>query len=488
MATTKIWPIKDSINRVLEYAGNPEKTEWNDLAQTLHYAEDGQKTEWFQDEKVYLVSSINCSGDPYEAMTRVREHFGDRGSVLAFHAYQSFKPGEVTPDECHRIGVELAQRLWGDRYQVVVASHLNKSHLHNHLILNPISFIDGKKIDSGYANYYRLRDTSDEICREHGLSVIQNPKGKTPRNLYFAERAGDPTRYNLMKKAIDEARKISPSWEDFVLHLQDRGYEFDRNEGGKYPKIKSVKSKKWTRIQHLGEDYSLSSIDQAIEENYWKGLVSYDRYVGQTKYRNFFERPPKQHWLHATEQECGGFLGLVLTFVYLLGGPDLITPEAPAPKYHPITPEMREATRKCEMYSRQAILMAKHNINTKEDADAFLEQTERTLMELERKRADLYNRIRRCDDPELKIQVQEEIHALSAEMKPLRIQIKDMHNVLERSGVMLEMVEAEEKARREKLEREYFLNPSEKEEMRNSVPKSGETLVKSKKRDDERGR
>ena len=200
MATTKIWPIKDTIKRVLDYAGNPEKTEWNDLAQTLHYAEDGQKTEWFQDEKVHLVSSINCVGDPYEAMMRVREHFGDRGSVLAFHAYQSFMPGEVTPDECHRIGVELAQRLWGDRYQVVVASHLNKSHLHNHLVLNPISFIDGKKIDSGYANYYRLRDTSDEICREHGLSVIQNPKGKTPRNLYFAERAGDPTRYNLMKR------------------------------------------------------------------------------------------------------------------------------------------------------------------------------------------------------------------------------------------------------------------------------------------------
>ena len=200
------------------------------------------------------------------------------------------------------------------------------------------------------------------------------------------------------------------------------------------------------------------------------------------------EGSPKQHWFHSTEQECGGFLGLVLTFVYLLGGPDLITSEAPAPKYHPITPEMREATRKCEMYSRQAVLMAKHNINTKEDADKFLEKTERSLMELERKRADLYNRIRRCDDPELKIQVQEEIHALSAEMKPLRRQIKDMHNVLERSGVMLEMVEAEERVRREKLEREYFLNPSEKEEIRSSFPQSGETPGKSKKLDDERER
>jgi hypothetical protein len=140
------------------------------------------------------------------------------------------------------------------------------------------------------------------------------------------------------------------------------------------------------------------------------------------------------------------------------------------------------------MYSRQAILMAKHNINTKEDADAFLEQTERTLMELERKRADLYNLIRRCDDPEMKAQVQEEIHALSAEMKPLRRQIKDMHNVLERSGVMLEMVETEEKARREKLEREYFLTRSERIEIKNTMPKSSEPQAQTSKHKDDRER
>ena len=115
MATTKIWRIKDSVKRVIEYARNPDKTEFNDLARELHYIADGKKTEWVEDEKVYLVSSINCTGDPYEAMMKVREHFGDRGSILAHHAYQSFKPGEVTPELCHKIGVELAEKLWGDR-------------------------------------------------------------------------------------------------------------------------------------------------------------------------------------------------------------------------------------------------------------------------------------------------------------------------------------------------------------------------------------
>ena len=456
----------------------------------LFYIADGKKTELVEDEKVYLVSSINCTGDPYEAMMKVREHFGDRGSILAHHAYQSFMPGEVTPELCHKIGVELAEKLWGDRYQVLVASHLNRSHLHNHFILNPISFIDGKKIDSGFTNYYSLREASDEICRKYGLSVIKNPKGHTPRNIYFDEKAGKPTRYNLMRWAIDEARKISPTWQDFILHLRDKGYVFDRNEGGKYPKIKPKDGKQWTRIYNLGEGYSLKAIDQSIMDNFYKGLPNYTVSVGRIKNNNIRnqKRPPRQHWLYAPEQDFGPLLTLVLTFVYLLGGPDLITPNNPAPKYQPITPEMREATRKCEMYSRQAVLMGQEDINTKEDADAFLERTERELMALERKRKDLYNRIRRCNDPEIKLQVQEKIHALTAEMKPLRRHISDIKNVLERSGVMREMVEAEEKMRREKLEREYFLNSKEKAELKNTQPKSSEPQVPSRKREDDRGR
>ena len=318
MATTKIWAIKDSVKRVIEYARNPDKTELNDLAREIHYIADDEKTEWVEDEKVYLVSSINCTGDPYEAMMKVREHFGDRGSILAHHAYQSFMPGEVTPELCHKIGVELAEKLWGDRYQVLVASHLNRSHLHNHFILNPISFIDGKKIDSGYTNYYSLREASDEICLKYGLSVIKNPRGHTPRNIYFDEKAGKPTRYNLMRWAIDEARKVSPTWQDFILHLRDKGYEFDRNEGGKYPKIKPKDGKQWTRIYNLGEDYSLKSIDKTIEANYWKGLCGYASYVGKIKSYNFHnqKRPPRQHWLYAPEQDFGPLLTLVLTFVY----------------------------------------------------------------------------------------------------------------------------------------------------------------------------
>ena len=129
MATTKIWAIKDSLRRVIDYAANPDKTD-SDLAKALHYAENKDKTA-FDGEKTYLTTAINCDGDPLEAMLATQKYFGKTGGNVAYHAYQSFKPGEVTPEQCHKIGVELAKKMWGDRFQVLVASHLNCQHLHD---------------------------------------------------------------------------------------------------------------------------------------------------------------------------------------------------------------------------------------------------------------------------------------------------------------------------------------------------------------------
>ena len=153
MATTKIWPIKDSLKRVTEYAANPEKTEFDDLKASIGYAVNGEKT-GFDDEKVYLTTGIRCSADTaFEEMTAVKEAFGKTSGNVAYHAYQSFKPGEVTPQLCHQIGVELAEKLWGDQYQVLVATHLDKEHLHNHII-------EGKS-DTGFPFFMeKLTNTS----------------------------------------------------------------------------------------------------------------------------------------------------------------------------------------------------------------------------------------------------------------------------------------------------------------------------------------
>lgn len=130
MAVTKIWPVKDSLSRLIEYAENPEKTAFESLETVMAYAGDEDKVIYEKGEKCYLVTALNCRGNALESMIKVQKHFGARGENIAYHAYQSFKPGEVTPEQCHEIGVKLAEKLWGNRYQVLVATHTNCSHLH----------------------------------------------------------------------------------------------------------------------------------------------------------------------------------------------------------------------------------------------------------------------------------------------------------------------------------------------------------------------
>ena len=129
MATTKIWPTKGHLASVLKYIVNEQKS----------------------DAKTY-VSGLNCFPDTAAAeMNAVKKHFGKTGGRVAYHAYQSFAPGEVTPDQAHQIGVQLANELWGDRFQVVIATHLDRGHLHNHFVLNSVSFGDGKRFHSDAA-------------------------------------------------------------------------------------------------------------------------------------------------------------------------------------------------------------------------------------------------------------------------------------------------------------------------------------------------
>ena len=199
----------------MDYARNPAKTEYTDLRTVLHYAANAEKTEQGE-EKTLFVTGVNCTaGGAFQEMQAVQSRFGKTDGNVAYHAYQSFKPGEVSPERCHQLGVELARRMWEDGHQVLVATHFNTGTYHNHLVINSVNMWDGKKFNCSKRVYYELRRLSDELCAEHGLSVILNPGGKTPRAIYFAERNGEPTRYNLMREAIDEAAAIARTARDF---------------------------------------------------------------------------------------------------------------------------------------------------------------------------------------------------------------------------------------------------------------------------------
>lgn len=125
-------------------------------------------------------------------MILTKQRYGKEDGYIAWHGYQSFKPGEVTPEQCHALGVELARQMWGDRFQGIVTTHLDKEHLHNHFCINSVSFKDGGKYNFSKKELKRLRDTSDRLCREHGLSVVEHPRKAPSRQVWLDEQAGNP--------------------------------------------------------------------------------------------------------------------------------------------------------------------------------------------------------------------------------------------------------------------------------------------------------
>lgn len=268
MAAVKIWKVTARLDKVISYVSNVEKTENKDYEETdlkslhdvLDYTVNPSKT-----EGKYFVSGINCQPEfALEQMIETKETFKKTGGILAFHAYQSFAPNEATPLTAHDIGKKFAKKMWGDRFEVVVSTHVNSHCVHNHFLLNSVSFLDGKKYYDNKKNYAKMRALSDELCREHGLSVIENSKqGRTKSyGEYEAEKNGELTKNSIIKQDIDECIKLAMTEKDFYYRMKRRGYTFNFNR--KYATISHAKFDKPRRLKTLGDDYTPESIAKRI--------------------------------------------------------------------------------------------------------------------------------------------------------------------------------------------------------------------------------
>ena len=231
MAVTKTHPIKSTLKAAIDYICNPEKT-------------DGK----------LLVSSYGCAAETADIeFAWTRRHAIDKGTNLGRHLIQAFQPGEVTPEQAHKIGMELAKEILGGKYEFVLTTHIDKDHVHNHLIFNAVSFADHKHYHSNKRSYHYIRRTSDRLCKEHGLSVIipGQDKGKS----YIEHQATqNGTSYKAkLKAAIDRLLPACSNLEELLRRLQREGYEIKR---GKYISARAPDQERFTRLKTLGVDYT----------------------------------------------------------------------------------------------------------------------------------------------------------------------------------------------------------------------------------------
>lgn len=459
MAVTKIWAIKDSLSRVVDYAANPNKTIYSDLQKVIHYADDEEKT-INRKERACFVTGVNCNATTaFEEMYAVQERFNKVNGNVAYHAYQSFKTGEVTPEQCHRIGVQLAKEMWGTDYQVLVATHFNTGTYHNHFVINSVNMWSGKKFDCNKKAYYKFRDLSDKLCEKEQLTVINNPSGKTPRSMYFAEKQGEPTKYNLMRNAIDYAISISINQAQFRKALEKQGYIINLDPRLKYATIRSVNDTKNTRLYHLGEQYDRNGIFSRMRENdVWIAGEKYSTYIKNTKPQTI---QPTKYVFRGTlskTKKVTGLKALYLYYSYLLGYIQK--------KHQPLSPEIKKAWRKIERYSQEVCLISKYKLNALDDVNNFINTSSDQIKIIEKQRQHIYNKLRRCTDTNKRAELLSQRNDCTSALKNLRKDFRTANHIIKDNSEIKSNIKAEQNIQqqrftvqnKQKIEERFYLN------------------------------
>ena len=433
MAVCEIWDVRGRLDHPIDYAENPEKTanpkytesDLQSLGDVMKYATNGKKT-----EKQFYVSGVNCdTATARQEMMIAKEQFHDRSEIVCYHGYQSFKHGEITPDMAHEIGVKLAEKMWGDRFQVVVATHLNTECLHNHFVVNSVSFVDGKHYHDNKKNLRLLRNRSDELCREYSLSVIENPKGrKVPYALYQAEKKGLPTRDNVARQAVDEAISKSFTLRDFDRMMAEMGYRCSFNPSRKYWTIMGQGWERPKRLHKLGDNYTNEKILERINEN------SYS-----VKFKAFAE-PKKEYRVFqlngslSDTKKIGGLRGLYLHYCYKLG----ILPKGRKQNYARLHYLLKDDLMKMDAITNETRLLCHCHIDTVGQLCLYKSALEHEMEGLISHRKELYSKSRSVQDGEKKAGIKLELSDISKRLKVIRKEVRLCDGIAARSGTLKE--------------------------------------------------
>ena len=458
MATTKIWKVQKRLDKVINYATNEEKTknnyseyrmdEFDSIRRVMTYATNPDKT-----EKQFYTTGINCEvKDAVKQMQFVKTIYGKENGILAFHAYQSFNEGEVTPEIAHEIGVKLANEMWGDRFQVVVSTHLNTQHLHNHFVINSVSFKDGKKYYSNLTNTALLRKTSDEICEEYGLSVLKEKTCKSGINFenFYKKSMRESDYYKFAKEDIDYAIKHSYTLKQFQQMLVSMGYSYyyraDKLSVRREPYKRNI------RVERaFGEEYSLDNIKRRILENDYirqEKIIPYK--VIKNKYFTTRDKVKKKY-------KPKGIVALYYYYRYLL---KLYTRNN---TQYELTPEMRAEVKKMDEYSEKIRFLCKYKIETMSDVDNVKEKKQEEMQKILNARNRLYYERQKLDSGTEKDSVTKEIIDVTSVLAKVRKEIRLCDEIYDGVPKMKEQLkELDDKEKQKIKEKEKKLKEKKK--------------------------
>lgn len=427
MATTGMWSVKSRLDHLVNYVSNPLKT-------VTQYVINEDKTM----EKRY-VTYINCSFDnPKESMENTKKHYHDESEVLAFHGYQSFEEDEIDADLAHQLGALLAQKIWGDRFEVIVSTHLDTDNIHNHFLVNSTSFKDGKRYCNTYKDIYNMRKVSDELCLQYGLSIVKEKKniGKSRQQYFHAK-----TLREMIREDVDSAINVSCTDKQFYRELELQGYEIKISE--KNISVKHPMHKRFVRLKSLDREYEKEKVFERILDLNKSNEINrlcYSRYK--------FNIEP--YFMKYKQRKLTGLQRLFLHYQYVL---KIIPRDNRTHLSSEYKKELREAVKKLDELSQQTIILCTNNISTIDELNVYMDDLHVQLNSLEKERTKYRNDIRKYDDISMENELKEKAKELTPQISKLRKKLAFCQKIEERSLNISRFIEPIERKRLRKHER-----------------------------------
>ncbi len=392
------------------------------LDHRINYAVDEEKA-WYGN--MLLASTLNCSAPEYafEEMQDVKNIYGKDGGILGFSFIQSFDPGEISPEKAHELGVLLAEEYFGSRYQVVIGTHLDHDHIHNHIIINSVSFMDGLKYRNKLHYLTELREINDKLCLEQGLSVISpNP---TPEKLthkqWREKKQGIPTPKDMLRGDIDAAIAASFSFPEFVKNMNRMGYQVKYGRNITHMTILPPGAERARRVHKLGDQYTEAAIRERIERNRQRVPVPANKPRTRTRYSSFFDRNK------ATK--LTGIRALYYKYLYQLGA----IRKRPYAANRRTAYVLRNEISQMERYCKQFRLLNSHHISTMPELQSYRDGLQTRMDVLLELRDGIKRKLRTVEGKAVQGKLQGQCAAINKKIRPLRDEIRHCKEIEERS-------------------------------------------------------